>query len=133
MAHWRKASRILAASLATVQPLIDSISLVQEGDAKFEPIAESLDPVLLIRIGSVSASAFVNEAKGKQPFRFVSLQRRYKDGDQWKSSGSFNLRHLPATNTVLQMATTYVAEREAESGDAASALALVDEEPELNV
>jgi hypothetical protein len=31
------------------------------------------------------------------------------------------------------MATTYVAEREAESIDAATARALVDEEPELNL
>jgi len=74
-------------------------------------------PEKTFRIGSVSASVFVNEVKGKQPFRSVSLQRRYKEGDEWKSSGSLNLRDLPAANTVLQMATTYVAEREAESSE----------------
>ena len=76
-------------------------------------------PEKSFRIGSVSASVFLNEAKGKPAFRSVTLQRRYKDGDQWKSSGSFNLRDLPAANTVLQMATTYVAECEAETGEEA--------------
>ncbi|MBI2477609.1 MAG: hypothetical protein HYV60_02865 [Planctomycetia bacterium] len=41
----------LTINLLTDQPLIQSISISRRPDAAFEPIAESLDPVLLVRVG----------------------------------------------------------------------------------
>ena len=66
-----------------------------------------MKPERVFRIGAISASVFVNEVDGeggKRTVRNVNLQRRYKDGEDWKSSSSFSLadprhdvsaRHLP--------------------------------------
>ncbi|TWT60966.1 hypothetical protein [Rubinisphaera italica] len=74
-------------------------------------------PEKTFRIGLVSASVFVNEIDGdggKRTIRNVNLQRRYRDGDDWKSSTSFGLADLPVALRVLQLAQAYVEEREAE-------------------
>ena len=73
-------------------------------------------PEKMFRIGYCSASVFLNEASDEREFRSVSLQRRYKDGDQWKSSSSFSLADLPHAMAVLQMAMNYLAPLEAETG-----------------
>ena len=72
-------------------------------------------PEKTFRIGSCSASVFVNDAAGGRQFRSVSLQRRYKQGDKWKSSTSFTLSDLPSAMAVLQLAMTHVAESETDA------------------
>lgn len=74
-------------------------------------------PEKVFRIGSVSASVFVNEIEGesgKRQIRNVNLQRRYKDGDDWKSATSFGLTDLPNAIRVLQLALEHVETVEAE-------------------
>lgn len=74
-----------------------------------------MKPEKSFRIGSVSASVFLNEAgESQRQFRSVNLQRRYRDGDEWKSSSAFGLAELPQAITVLEMALKYVAEKEGE-------------------
>ena len=73
-------------------------------------------PEKTFRIGYCSASVFVNEASGDRTFRSVSLQRRYKDGDEWKSSSSFSLADLPHAIAVLQMALNHLCPLEADTG-----------------
>ena len=78
-----------------------------------------MKPEKVFRIGSVSGSVFVNEVQtdgGKRKIRNVNLQRRYKDGDEWKSSSSFGLGDLPQAIEVLRLAMDYVAGQEAEVG-----------------
>lgn len=75
-----------------------------------------MKPEQVIRFGAVSASVFVNEvetAGGKRVMRNVKLQRRYRDGDEWKTSASFTLTDLPVAIAVMQQALTYVADKEA--------------------
>ncbi|TWT51738.1 hypothetical protein KOR42_34250 [Thalassoglobus neptunius] len=75
----------------------------------------SNSPEKTFRIGLVSASIFANEAEGgKRTILNVNLQRRYRDGDSWKSSTSFGLADIPVALRVLQLAQGYVEEREAE-------------------
>ena len=74
-------------------------------------------PEKVFRIGSVSASVFVNEIEGesgKRQIRNVNLQRRYKDGNEWKSATSFGLTDLPNAIRVLQLALEHVETAEAE-------------------
>ena len=55
-------------------------------------------PEKQFRIGLVSASVFANEVQtdnGKRRIRNVNLQRRYREGDEWKTSTSFGLGDLP--------------------------------------
>ncbi len=75
-------------------------------------------PEKVFRIGSVSASVFVNEVNGDGPprqLRNVSLQCSYMDGDQRKFGSYFSLADLVVAKQVLQLATDYVAEQEAET------------------
>ncbi len=74
-----------------------------------------MKPEKVFRIGSVSASVFVNEVdQGKRHMRNVNLQKRYRNGDEWKSSTSFALAELPQAMAVLDLAMKYVADKEAE-------------------
>lgn len=74
-------------------------------------------PEKQFRIGLVSASVFANEVQtenGKRRIRNVNLQRRYREGDEWKSSTSFGLGDLPNAIRVLQLAQDYVEAKEAD-------------------
>ena len=60
-------------------------------------------PVKVFRSRGVSASVFANQAKsdGRDiTFHKVSLQRTYKDGDEWKTTTSFSRDDLPDTRLL---------------------------------
>lgn len=74
-------------------------------------------PEKVFRIGAVSAAVFGNDVEtdaGRRRVRNVSVQRRYRDGDEWKSSTTFGLTELPAAIRVLQLAQQHVEAEEAE-------------------
>ena len=74
----------------------------------------------VIRFGAISASVFTNEidtGDGNKTVRNVKLQRRYKSGNEWKTSTSFTLSDLPTAVAVLKRATVYVADMESDTGD----------------
>lgn len=76
-------------------------------------------PEIVFRIGLISASVFCNEVSspdgdGKRMLRSANLQRRYRDGDDWKSSTSFSLSDLPAAVRALQLAQGYIESKEAQ-------------------
>ncbi|MCH8913395.1 MAG: hypothetical protein IIA33_07480 [Planctomycetes bacterium] len=76
-------------------------------------------PEKVFRIGYVSASIFVNEIEtegGKRTVRNVNVQRRYKDGSEWKSTSSFGLGDLPCALRVMQLALQHMETVEAEVG-----------------
>lgn len=75
-----------------------------------------MKPEKVIRFGAISASVFLNEIEthnGKKTVRNVKLQRRYRDGRDWKTSSSFTLADLPTAIAVMQQALEYVAGKEA--------------------
>ncbi|MCH8042814.1 MAG: hypothetical protein IID44_03760 [Planctomycetes bacterium] len=78
-------------------------------------------PEKTFRIGRCSASVFINTFQSnegeKRTFRSVSLQRRYRDGDEWKTSTSFTLTDVPAAIAVLHLAMQHIASREADVGN----------------
>lgn len=87
------------------------------GLSKRKGCAVANQPEKQFRIGFVSASVFVNQvdtSDGKRDIRNVQLQRRYKDGDEWKSSTSFGLADLPNAIRALQLALQHVEKVEAE-------------------
>lgn len=76
-------------------------------------------PEAVFRIGSVSSAIFAHEVEtesGTIPrlIRSVSLQRRYRDEDQAKYSGSFSLAEIPQAIRCLQLAQEYIEAREAQ-------------------
>lgn len=75
-----------------------------------------MKPERVFRIGSVSASVFKNQietSSGTRDLRSVNIQRRFRDGDEWKSSSSFGLGEIPQALKVLELALTFVANKEA--------------------
>jgi len=74
-------------------------------------------PEKVFRIGFVSASVFAHELDsddGPRTVRSVSLQKRYRDGDDVKYVSSFNLSELPQALRVLELAQHYIESHEAE-------------------
>jgi hypothetical protein len=74
-------------------------------------------PEKVFRIGFVSASVFAHELEaddGPRTVRSVSLQKRYRDGDDVKYVSSFNLSELPQALRVIQLAQEYIESHEAE-------------------
>jgi hypothetical protein len=57
-------------------------------------------PMQQFRVGSVSASIWKREHEGKIYYS-ASIDRSYKDGEQWKRSSSFNKDEL---QTVIDLA-----------------------------
>lgn len=74
-------------------------------------------PSKIFRIGSVSGSIFEHVVEGdggKRTVRSVSLQRSYKDGEEWKYSSSFNMADIPLAMRVLGLAQRHIEAVEAE-------------------
>lgn len=79
--------------------------------------AASRRPEKVFRIGYVSASVFAREVQGENSNRVlrpVRLQKRYMDGNEAKYTDSFSLPELPQAQRVLQMATEWVEQHEAD-------------------
>lgn len=78
--------------------------------------SSSRSPEKVFRIGFVSASVFAHDVDadgGSRTIRSVSVQKRYRDGDEVKYTSSFNLSELPQAIRVLQLAQQHVEAAEA--------------------
>ena len=74
-------------------------------------------PEKVFRIGYVSASVFGREVAGEngsRVLRSVRIQKRYMDGSEAKYTDSFSLPELPQALRVLQLATEWVEQHEAD-------------------
>ena len=74
-------------------------------------------PEKVFRIGFVSASVFAHTTdtdSGTRTIRSVSIQKRYKDGDEVKYASSFNLAEIPQALRAIELAQAYVESQEAE-------------------
>ena len=69
-------------------------------------------PVHKIRAGQVSCALWENEitlAGGRKIKALkATVERRYKDGDEWKSSGSYGLNEIPRVIWCLQKAYDHI-------------------------
>lgn len=63
-------------------------------------------PVQEIRMGRVKAAIWENETQNGPRFS-VTVQRIYKDGEEWKTSDSFGRDDLPLLAKVLDRAHSY--------------------------
>lgn len=74
-------------------------------------------PVAKFRAGQVSAAVWENEitTNGRQVTVLkASVQRRYKDKDGWKSSGSFSRNEIPLAVYCLQKCFEHIVEGQQE-------------------
>lgn len=61
-------------------------------------------PVERLRIGAGSASIFKNDSSNRSFFHTVNIERSYKDGDEWKTTSSYDLKSLSHLYTVAHLA-----------------------------
>ncbi len=74
-------------------------------------------PVAKVRVGLITASIWENPTE-KGTFYNVTFERRYKDGDQWKSSHSYNAGDLLELAKAADLAHTKIVEANSqESGE----------------
>ena len=73
-------------------------------------------PVHVFRLKGISASVFANPAKGDGQeilYYKVSLQRVYRDGDEWKTATTFGRDDLPIASLLLKRAWESILDTEA--------------------
>lgn len=81
----------------------------------------SSKPVKVFRYRGVSASVFENHAKSngrETTFYKVSVQRTFKDGDEWKTTTSFGRDDLPLVSFIANQAWQFILDTEAKRGSA---------------
>ncbi len=75
-------------------------------------------PVSVFRLRGISASVFANSAQSGDrdiTFHKVTLQRTYKDGDEYKTTTSLSRDDLPIAKLLLNRAWQFVLDLEADS------------------
>jgi hypothetical protein len=79
-------------------------------------------PVKVFRFLGVSASVFANKSAQRRdvPFYKVSLQRTYKDGDEFKTTSSLSRDDLPIADLLIRKSWEFILESEMEARKAAS-------------
>lgn len=78
------------------------------------------EPEETFRVGGIQASVFVNvrKIKGEEvELRSVSFQKRYKSGDEWKSTNSLDPNDIPKAMLVLLKAYDYIVDRQAQRAE----------------
>ena len=77
--------------------------------------SEKVRPVHEVRLGRIKAAIWENETQTGLRHN-VTVQRIYKDGDDWKTSDSFGRDDLPLIQKVADLAHTWIYEQAQENG-----------------
>ena len=64
-------------------------------------------PIHEIRLGHIRAAIWPNETEGRIWYG-VSIVRRYRNGQEWKDTTSFNRDDLPVVAQIAQMAFAWI-------------------------
>jgi len=78
---------------------------------KKAPQQESNKPVQVFRTRGVKISVFENQA-GDNVFHKTTIQRIYREGDEWKTTTSLSRDDLPVARHLLQKAWEFILEKE---------------------
>ena len=82
-------------------------------DMKRTATPKTAQPVETFRHRGLSVSVFENTSEdGKTVYHKVSLQRTYRQDDEWKTTQSLSRDDLPIAALLLQKAWEYVLEAE---------------------
>lgn len=81
--------------------------------AKSKPATESNKPVQVFRLKGVKVAVFENRSADGAPFFKTTLQRIWRDGEEWKTTTSLNRDDLPVSRHLLHKAWEWILEREA--------------------
>ena len=76
---------------------------------------DSNKPVKSFRLRGITASIFENSSEDGKSFYKVTLQRSYKQGDEWKSTNSFGRDDLPLVSLLTKQAWEFILNTESKS------------------
>jgi len=100
----------------------NATSMVELSSFSFVPpftMSEKTDsnkPVKSFRLRGITASVFENQSEdGKSTFFKVTLQRSYKQGEEWKSTNSFGRDDLPLVSLLTKQAWEFILNTESKS------------------
>jgi hypothetical protein len=71
-------------------------------------------PVKKVSAHGVTVSVWENEGKNDSKYHTVSIQRSYKDGDEWKNTETLRMNDVPAAVAALQKAYEQMVVKEIE-------------------
>jgi hypothetical protein len=77
-------------------------------------MAANKKPVATFKLGRIRAAVWENDTDSGVVCN-VTIERRYLDGEEWKSSTSFGRNDLPLVAKVADEALTYIYRRQQES------------------
>lgn len=62
--------------------------------------------------GSIQIAVWDNESKEGNTFQSISIQKRYKVGEEWKTTNSLNVNEIPKAILALQKAYEHLVLKE---------------------
>ncbi len=71
-----------------------------------------MEPVKKIKIGGIEVAVWKNTSKEGNDFFTTTMERNYKDGEDWKKTNSLRDNDLPKAMLALQKAFEYVSIKE---------------------
>jgi len=71
-----------------------------------------MEPVKKIKIGGIEAAVWENTSKEGSKYYTTTMERNYKDGEDWKKTGSLRANDLPKAILALQKAFEFVSIKE---------------------
>lgn len=77
--------------------------------------ANSNKPVKVLRLRGISASIFANKSNGdggESVYHKVTVQRTYRDGDEFKTTTSFTRDDLPIVDLLVNRSWAFILEAE---------------------
>jgi hypothetical protein len=86
-----------------------------------ETVMSTNKPVHTLKIGSLHASIWLNTSQGGNSFYTTTIERRYREGNDYKSTGSYNHEDLLNVAKLAKRAEEWIATKLAENRTSAAA------------
>ena len=71
-----------------------------------------MEPVKKIKIGGIEIAVWENQSKEGNKFFTTTMERNYKDGEDWKKTNSLRVNDLPKAILALQKAFEFTSIKE---------------------
>jgi hypothetical protein len=72
-----------------------------------------MKPVKSIKVGSIEVAVWENASKDGNKFYTTTMERNYKEGENWKKTNSLRQNDLPKAFLALQKAFEFQSMKEA--------------------
>ena len=71
-----------------------------------------MEPVKKIKVGGIEAAVWENTSKEGNKYFTTTMERNYKDGEEWKKTSSLRANDIPKAILSLQKAYEFVSIKE---------------------